>query len=561
MTKYFFLKIQNILFYLKVLLLVSFFILSYHGITARISNIGLSPGLLVFIFVWILSILSILILAYNRNNVIKLVWILVITILTILGRTYYDITATYLGFFDFERILDAYAYTDQAISFYTNNLLNVIAITLLLTVGMLIPPYYKNINIKSKTVFFLPFLPILITSGIVYSKSGEGSNGLPDYNNILAYSFIYTIENITTPDNILRAPVNISVKQDKIENIILVMDESIHGAFLDLNNKKNGIITNLPKEHMVNFGLATSASNCSTASNLSVRFGASKNNHLQDILTHPSLWAYAKNAYYTTTYIDGQRTNGHLMNQMTTEELSNVDNFLQLDEQTKPYNKDIIIAQLVRKVLKENKSNFIYINKMGAHFPYEGKYPRSKTLYKPTMIQTYFGNESDPKVNKARTNTREKKLRVINSYKNAVSWNTRQFFKVLLEKLDLKNTAIIYTSDHGQDFNEEDKSGNRTHCSTYNAPADEGIVPFVFITNNDVLLPKLEAARKINFNNVSHFNLYPTILELFGYSAVDIARSGHMEPSIFMKLPNGNREFMSLFFTRFGRKPLWVQID
>ncbi len=561
MAKNFILKIQNMLFYLKVLLLASFFVLSYHGITARISNIGLSPGLLVFIFVWILSILTILILAYNRNNVIKLAWILVITILTILGRTYYDITATYLGFFDFERILDAYAYTDQAISFYTNNLVNVIAITLLLAVGMLIPPYYKNINIKSKTVFLLPFLPILITSGIVYSKSGEGSNGLPDYNNILAYSFIYTIENITRPDNVLRAPVNISVKQNKIENVILVMDESIHGAFLDLNNKKNGARTGLPKEHLVNFGLATSASNCSTASNLSVRFGASKNNHLHDILTHPSLWSYAKNAHYTTTYIDGQRTNGNLMNQMTTEELADVDNFLQLDEQMKPYNKDIKIAHLVRKLLKENKSNFIYINKMGAHFPYEGKYPKSGALYKPTMIQTYFGNESDPKVNKARTNTREKKLRVINSYKNAVSWNTRQFFKVLLEKLDLKNTAIIYTSDHGQDFNEEDKSGNRTHCSTYNAPADEGIVPFVFITDNDVLLPELKAARKINFNNVSHFNLYPTILELFGYSAADITRSGHMEPSIFMKLPDGNREFMSLFFTRFGRKPLWVQID
>ena len=150
---------------------------------------------------------------------------------------------------------------------------------------------------------------------------------------------------------------------------------------------------------------------------------------------------------------------------------------------------------------KKNELNFIYINKLGAHFPYEGKYPEDATKYSPHMA--LFEPLSD--------DSREK---LINSYKNVIRWNVGGFFKQLVRTGQLENTVVIYTSDHGQNLFDQ---GVSTHCNRISDSPYQALVPLFIMTRNKSLLDIFEKNSSINKNMTSHFNIFPTILTLMGY--------------------------------------------
>ena len=200
---------------------------------------------------------------------------------------------------------------------------------------------------------------------------------------------------------------------------------------------------------------------------------------VDDIRINPSMWRYAKKAGFRTVYIDGQRHHGHLHNLMTPEELADVDQLIQLDTELKPFQKDVRIAQILVDLLKTGEAaRFVFINKMGSHFPYEGKYPPDQAVYRPTMSSNYSGNEVDPQ-NLARPSDEQADMRrrFKNSYLNSVRWNTREFFRTVLAEIDIAHTVLVYTADHGQDLHEDGRPGYGTHCTDGPAVAVEGMVP------------------------------------------------------------------------------------
>ncbi len=75
---------------------------------------------------------------------------------------------------------------------------------------------------------------------------------------------------------------------------------------------------------------------------------------------------------------------------------------------------------------------------------------------------------------------------------------------------------MFYTSDHGQSFHDEGRPGYGTHCSISNTDPEEGIVPFLVMSNHAKQLAAFKRASAINYNKVSHFNIAPTIYELMG---------------------------------------------
>ncbi len=170
----------------------------------------------------------------------------------------------------------------------------------------------------------------------------------------------------------------------------------------------------------MNFGIASSATNCSDTSNLSLRRGVSKAHYLRDKDQNPSIWQYAKKAGYRTVYLDAQLTNGRLGNHMTEEEKTNIDIFYQVsDEQQDVMDKDIKLAKQLNHLLNDETSDFIYINKMGAHFPYEGKYPESAMSYQPVMESNQF-NKSYPEPGELPhpdDYSKQARLKFVNSYK------------------------------------------------------------------------------------------------------------------------------------------------
>jgi len=545
---------------LKLLFICSYLFLSSNNIFSRIQAIDSVVGILVFILLWIIIAGSLILFSLTKNNIIKVLISACIVLIGIIGKSYFMITSQYLTYSDFEGLIKVIGFVGEVIEQYPDEVLTSSLIGLTGLTGLLLPPSVSRKYITTQYAIASMVCAIMMVSGVLYKRGGEGSNGLLDYNNLLSFSAIFLISSAFAEPAPDRKKVTISVKESTgLQNIIFIMDESIRGDYLDINNPQ-GIQTRFPENKHINFGIASSAANCSASTNVTIRYGARRSSYLKDIKVNPSFWAYARKAGYSTYYIDAQRTGGYLMNLMGKRERSEIDNFVQIDSDVIPYDRDILVAAKLKKLIQKEGKKFIFINKMGVHFPYEGKYPVNNKLYVPTMKHTYFGNKIDPDANEAKKpdlKISDVRNRAINSYKNALSWNVTQFFNVLLDKTDLGKTVIIYTSDHGQDFHEDGRPGWITHCRVVNASREEGMVPMVFISENKKLLAKLRKAASYNFNKVSHFNIFSTLLQFLGYHT-DRKKD---EYSVFDKLPDMNRQFISYFYTRFGKKTVWVSLD
>jgi len=290
-------------------------------------------------------------------------------------------------------------------------------------------------------------------------------------------------------------------------NIVWMIDESIGGKYLSINGYKKLTTPYLASisDKYINLGLASSTVNCSAASNISLMSGIQLN-QLPDneytALKNPNIFQYAKKAGYKTHYISGQSHDNLLQNYMTNFDLKYIDNFYQ-----PPIffvNKKIPEGDLVKKIkniLANGKNNFIYVVKRGAHFHWEGQYPKNKTVFQPTLLPTD-------------SLTKENKEKALNSYANAVKYRVDDFFKAFLHETDFfhnTSTLIIYTSDHGQSIIEGDSFG--THCDGVNPNITQGIVPLLLFTNSHQ-----ELFKDLQKDKYSSFQLFPTTLELMGYA-------------------------------------------
>ena len=83
----------------------------------------------------------------------------------------------------------------------------------------------------------------------------------------------------------------------------------------------------------------------------------------------------------------------------------------------------------------------------------------------------------------------------------------------------MQDTVVIYTSDHGQNFN----PARLTHCTVEDPDPREGLVPLFVITGDDALRARLADAAAASRGRASHFSIMPTVLELLGYGHDDIA--------------------------------------
>ena len=396
-------------------------------------------------------------------------------------------------------------------------------------------------------------------------RGGEGTDGFPIQYSGVAFLSVLGIETALSDRPKVRRDVTLDPNRTQgVRHVVLVIDESVRGDLLDINSE-HGVETGLLSADLpvVNFGIASSTANCSEASNVSVRMGLTRRNYLKELHSNPPIWAYAKRAGYRTAYFDGQRNGGNLQNHMNQQELQLIDEFVQLEANTPPHLRDILLARKLRTLLETSSSpQFILVNKMGAHFPYEGKYPSSDAIYKPTMAANYFGTEADPRgLGTDLDKSVDSRRRYKNSYLNAIRWNMSQFFGALLPGLNLADTVIIYTADHGQDLHEDGRPGYATHCTGGPAPAAEGSVPLAILTNHARLLPRLRKAAFENAGNASQFNVFPTLLRFMGFEPGDLKVTSGFEPSLFEALPKSNQEFLSTFYVRFGRAPVWNAIS
>lgn len=299
----------------------------------------------------------------------------------------------------------------------------------------------------------------------------------------------------------------------QVEKIVLVVDESIRADILGINGYGQDTTPYLRslETGLVNFGLAASASNCSDYSNLILRTGVGKRaipDQDQVSLAMPSIWQFTRRAGYYNVYLDAQSAEewGNYQNFMNDHEATFVDELLRLRQEV-TYESDAVARDKLIDRLKQPGKTFIMLNKQGIHFPYFRSYPEASTIFTPSL------EPGEP------MNDQEKSL---NSYMNGLRWSVDDWFKGLLAKSgELRNYVIIYTSDHGQNI--VDDGTLATHCRP-RANRFEGIVPMMVFSNDPGTLARFKAAQSTGNDRTSHFQVFPTLLNLAGYNESWVSR-------------------------------------
>jgi glucan phosphoethanolaminetransferase (alkaline phosphatase superfamily) len=318
------------------------------------------------------------------------------------------------------------------------------------------------------------------------------------------------------------------------DKIVVIMDESVRGDYLTLNDSTRNTTPFLKAtSHLINFGVAGSSANCSLTSRTIFRFGMRQSdlpNGWREGLNRPTLWEFAHKAGYKTVRIDAWGGPISLGSGISLAEKFLVDSNISVMK-TPEYLRDQVVVDKLLHTLKEEGPAFIYVDKFGVHFPYSDKYPPDfHTPLTPLSdtVWDVFG-----KLRLSTTGERDLAL-----YPNAITWSVDEFFKKLLPAVDLHKTLIVYTSDHGQSL----LPGRSPHCSTTpTVPPAEADVPLFAITSEPDFEQRLEQGAARGFGQFSHFEVFPTLLLALGYDAGWVKEA--YGPSL-MDLPSLDRKFM-----------------
>jgi glucan phosphoethanolaminetransferase (alkaline phosphatase superfamily) len=262
------------------------------------------------------------------------------------------------------------------------------------------------------------------------------------------------------------------------KKIVWLIDESISAQGFAM-----ALAGSVDIHRPIDFGEVASMGNCSASSNAALRWGVNVtlvDTHT-DLRKAPTIWAYAKQAGYQTTLIDGQ-VSGAPQNMVWKPERALIDDFIPAKG---GIDADHVIAEKVNIMLKRPGSDFIYVVLRGAHYAYESNYPKNFLTNDGTIFQKYLG---------------------------AIKYSKKGFFDALFLDVDRNQVAAIYTSDHGQHIEE----GKVPHC-TLKPSADEYSVPLL------AFLPEQAKGQlKVEMDTTalagrSHSQIFPTSLWLMGY--------------------------------------------
>ena len=317
--------------------------------------------------------------------------------------------------------------------------------------------------------------------------------------------------------------INQQSSNAKYKNIVLIVDESISGYHLSINGypKETTPYLKSISDRYINFGLSFSSTNCSasTSTLLMTPFDLKRlPDYLgRNLLSSPTLFTHGKASGFNTYYLSAQKKDDELQNLMSKFDLRDIDHFMNLGDFSNVKNRDQYLASEIKKVLsKGDDRKFIYAVKMGAHFPWvSSKYPKEIAKFFPILQDGFLQTMKDGQKKTEFT----AKERTNNSYDNLVKWNVDHFFKTLLAGLDLSDTLIIYTSDHGQNILDSDYIA--THCTTNKPSIYEGVVPLLVFDEKIGLKRKKLLEESFSLKELSgrsHFHIPDSILWAMGFS-------------------------------------------
>ncbi len=518
-----------------------------------------------FVGIWSLSLVALLVAAFQSNRWLRFGWAAVIGLTTAVGFAYHRASGSDFGVLDALTLWNAKHEATRAAEFYTTDLYWLAFVLVAGFIVVAIPPAPRNVHARrwlARTAW-LPALPIALIVAIIFVKEGGGSEGLPTQFEPLSVGIVLGSKVAANPlpkrrkvdiawDGLFKPGVGTDGAGDAaqatpIKRIVMMIGESVRGDYIDWKpgNPYTPELAALKAQgQIVDFGPAVSGGNCSHYSNAILRFDAKENGVGRQILSQPTLWQFAKKAGFRTVYIDGQagfnHNPGKLQNFMTQAEASDIDGFYALSENIPTPQLDDHLLDIVEKEIQPDKPVLIYANKNGAHFPYDQGYPKSARVFQPTMSQS----PTDTSASR------------INSFRNVVRWSVDRILAKLIRDTDgLKDTVVIYTSDHGQNFDPK----RFTHCTVEDPDQREGLVPMFVATGNPALKARFKKAAEESRGHGSHFAIAPTVLKLLGYDQQAVAKA--YGASLMDKSTRETRFTSGDIFGLFTEKPRWHPVD
>lgn len=544
--------------YLKELLLIIYLLLYFEYYLDRLNAMDIGLAVLLFGAMFLTLTFALLLTAYIRQTFIRHLFALTLFISAVFFDVYTRVTADYLTYSSFVSLVYSGGFIQEAVYQYRGAIIHGLLNGLLLLFGIGLKPRHA-MPVPNALRIAAPLCGVLLLSTVLFVRAGEGARGLPIMYTPLAYLNLFGYEalhNTVGP----REPVTLARNGPAVgHDIVLIIDESISGNYLDIN-APFGVHSNLkqarPGVEIFNYGYAASIANCSADTNITLRYGGTRADYMRINSTLPSIWQYAKKAGMRTVYIDAQRTGGNLQNLMNDAEKKDIDEFVQFD-QTSVRDRDMAAAAKLIELLNDDKPELVLVNKVGAHFPVHDKYPDAFMAYRPTLPRGQFTEVADTGERTGFNGQPDDWLLYRNAYKNTVLWNVGEFFSRVFAQANLNNALLIYTSDHGQDLHERGNPGLNTHCGG-DPVEEEGLVPLVVIQGDQLQTLDWSAQLAANKDRSSHYNIFPTLLQLMGYDLPGIEAVYGKPLSVATA---DEFTFNYRFNARLGAKPEWKHID
>ncbi|PMZ98766.1 MULTISPECIES: sulfatase-like hydrolase/transferase [unclassified Pseudomonas] len=544
--------------YLKELLLIIYLLLYFEYYLDRLNAMGIGLAVLLFGAMFLTLTFALLLTAYIRQTFIRHLFALTLFISAVFFDVYTRVTADYLTYSSFVSLVYSGGFIQEAAYQYRGAIIHGLLNGLLLLFGIGLKPRHA-MPVPNALRIAAPLCGVLLLSAVLFVRAGEGARGLPIMYTPLAYLNLFGYEalhNTVGP----REPVTLARNGPAVgHDIVLIIDESISGNYLDIN-APFGVHSNLkqvrPGVQIFNYGYAASIANCSADTNITLRYGGTRADYMRINSTLPSIWQYAKKAGLRTVYIDAQRTGGNLQNLMNDAEKKDIDEFVQFD-QTSVRDRDMAAAAKLIELLNDDKPELVLVNKVGAHFPVHDKYPDAFMAYRPTLPRGQFTEVADTGERTGFNGQPDDWVLYRNAYKNTVLWNVGEFFSRVFAQANLNNALLIYTSDHGQDLHERGNPGLNTHCGG-DPVEEEGLVPLVVIQGDQLQTLDWSAQLAANKDRSSHYNIFPTLLQLMGYDLPGIEAVYGKPLSVATA---DEFTFNYRFNARLGAKPEWKHID
>ena len=403
-------------------------------------------------------------------------------------QSYEWTTAAPLTYEAFLNMMRSSGQLSEALARRGHVLARTLPLALLLFAALALPPSIDRTVarwVPAGAAASAPFASFVALTLMLYLRGGEGARALPAAIPPLSYAGLMAYEDVTRPAG-PRQPVKIPRRRPLTPgDIVLLVDESVSANYLDIANPhgvRSGLASPPQGIRAVSFGYAAAIHDCSANSNLGLRFGGTRDTYQRAIADYPSIWAYARKAGLRSVYLDGQSGGGRLQNMMTRAERAEIDDFVQFED-VPVLDRDMAIGRELARRLNDGRREFIYVNKVGAHFPIQDKFPDSAMIYRPVLERGKHTRQSWSSDRTGFNGTPAEWVRYRNSYRDTLLWNVGTFFDRLFAASSLAGATVIYTSDHGQDLHERGNPGNNTHCGSDNPTQEVGLVPLVVIEN------------------------------------------------------------------------------